>query len=56
MKVKEGDDVKKGQVILIMEAMKMENNILAEIDGVVTKIHVAEGATVLQGDVLAEIQ
>lgn len=56
MKVKEGEQVKKGQVILIMEAMKMENNILAEIDGVITKIHVAEGATVLQGDVLAEIQ
>ena len=55
MKVKEGDEVKKGQVILIMEAMKMENNILAEIDGTVSKILVAEGAAVLQGDVLVEI-
>jgi biotin carboxyl carrier protein len=56
LKVKEGDEVKKGQVILILEAMKMENNILAEIDGVISKIHVAEGAAVLQGDVLVEIQ
>jgi biotin carboxyl carrier protein len=55
LKVKEGDEVKKGQVILILEAMKMENNILAEIDGVISKIHVAEGSSVLQGDVLVEI-
>ena len=55
LKVKEGDEVKKGEVILIMEAMKMENNILAEVDGVINKIHVAEGAAVLQGDVLVEI-
>lgn len=55
LKIKEGDEVKKGQVIMIMEAMKMENNILAEIDGVVKKVLVAEGSSVLQGDVLAEI-
>jgi len=54
--VKEGDEVKKGQSILILEAMKMENNILAEKDGVVNKVHVSEGDAVLQGDVLAEIQ
>ncbi len=54
--IKEGDTVKKGQVIMIMEAMKMENNILAEIDGVVKKVLVSEGASVLQGDVLAEIE
>lgn len=55
IKVKVGDVVKKGQVIMTMEAMKMENNILAEQDGVVSKILVAEGKTVMQGDVLAEI-
>lgn len=54
--VKEGDEVKKGQVIMIMEAMKMENNILSEKDGVISKIHVSEGASVLQGDVLVEIE
>jgi biotin carboxyl carrier protein len=54
--VKEGDEVKKGQAILIMEAMKMENNVLAEKAGTVSKIHATAGASVLQGDVLAEIE
>ena len=54
--VKEGDEVKKGQVIMIMEAMKMENNILAEKDGIINKVLVAEGDAVLQGDVLVEIE
>jgi len=54
--VKEGEVVKKGQTILILEAMKMENNILAEKDGIVNKILVSEGSAVLQGDVLAEIE
>jgi glutaconyl-CoA/methylmalonyl-CoA decarboxylase subunit gamma len=53
--VKEGDVVKRGGLILIMEAMKMENNIIAEEDGVVSSIKVKEGSTVLQGDVLAEL-
>jgi glutaconyl-CoA/methylmalonyl-CoA decarboxylase subunit gamma len=54
--VKEGDVVKKGDVILIMEAMKMENNILAEIDGTVKTVKVKVGDTVLQGETLAEIE
>ena len=54
--VKEGDNVKKGQVIMVMEAMKMENNILAEKDGVINKVHVSEADAVLQGDVLVEIE
>lgn len=54
--VKDGDAVKKGQTILILEAMKMENNILAEKDGVINKIHIAEGDAVLQGDILVEIE
>ena len=41
---------------MIMEAMKMENNVLAEKDGVVSKLHVAEGTSVLQGDILVEIE
>ncbi len=55
IKVKVGDTVKKGQVIMTMEAMKMENNILAEQDGTVKSIFAMEGKSVLQGDVLAEI-
>jgi len=53
---KEGDTVKKGDAVLIMEAMKMENNILAEKEGVVKKIVVKEGDSVLQGDLLIEIE
>ena len=54
--VKQGESVKKGQSIMVLEAMKMENNILAEKDGVVNKIHVSEGSAVLQGDILVEIE
>lgn len=53
--VKEGDQVKKGQVILMLDAMKMENSIYAEADGVVSTIKVKVGDTVLQGDTLIEI-
>ncbi len=53
---KEGDEVKKGDTILIMEAMKMENNIDSEKDGIISSIKVAEGDAVLQNDVLAEIE
>ncbi|RLD64393.1 MAG: acetyl-CoA carboxylase biotin carboxyl carrier protein subunit [Bacteroidetes bacterium] len=51
-----GDTVKKGDNLLIMEAMKMENNVLAEKDGVVKSIKVAIGDNVLQNDVLLEIE
>lgn len=53
--VKVGDIVKKGDKLLVMEAMKMENNVLAEKDGVVEKLNVREGDSVLQGDVLVEL-
>ena len=56
IKVKVGDTVKKGTVLMIMEAMKMENNIIAEADGVLKAIMVKEGQNVLQGDTLAEIE
>lgn len=53
--VKPGDVVKKGQPILIMEAMKMENRIQAEIDGVVESVKIERGSVVLQGDLLIEL-
>ncbi len=56
IKVKEGDKIEKGTVVLIMEAMKMENNIASEFEGVVTAIKVKTGQSVLQSDVLVEIQ
>ena len=53
---KVGDEVNAGDTLLIMEAMKMENNIQAETGGKIKSILVAEGDTVLQGDALIEIE
>lgn len=50
-----GDQVKRGDKILMYEAMKMENNFLAEVDGVIKEIKVKVGDNVLQGAVLAII-
>ena len=47
--VKEGQAVKSGQKVAVLEAMKMENDILAEKDGTVTAIHVHKGDSVLEG-------
>lgn len=54
--VKEGDEVKAGDNLLVMEAMKMENDIIAEKSGVVASVKVSEGDTVLQGAVLVEFK
>lgn len=53
--VKVGDSVKQGDTILMLEAMKMENEIAAPADGVVASIDVAQGATVNTGDTLATL-
>jgi biotin carboxyl carrier protein len=55
MLVKEGDEVKKGDVLLIMEAMKMENNVMSEKEGTVKSVRVKVGDNVLQNDVLIEL-
>ncbi|MEZ5070390.1 MAG: biotin/lipoyl-containing protein [Bacteroidales bacterium] len=55
LKVAQGDIVEKGQVLLLMEAMKMENQVLSDRAGVVERIRVKEGDAVLQGDCLMEI-
>ena len=47
--VKEGQAVKRGQKVAVIEAMKMENDILAEFDGTVTAIHARKGDSVLEG-------
>lgn len=54
--VKEGDQVKKGQPILSLEAMKMESDLAAPIDGKIQKIHVKERAPVQEGDLLITIE
>ena len=53
--VKEGDQVKKGQKVAVLEAMKMENEILAESDGKVTAIYVKKGDSLLEGADIASI-
>jgi glutaconyl-CoA/methylmalonyl-CoA decarboxylase subunit gamma len=53
---KVGDTVKVGDLVLVMESMKMENNILSEKAGVVSKICVADGQAVLTDDILIELE
>lgn len=55
IKVSEGQEVKSGQVLVILEAMKMENELVAPKDGVVQSINVSKGASVNSGDVLVTL-
>ncbi len=55
IKASEGQAVKRGEVILVLEAMKMENEIVAPQDGTVASINVADGAQVESGDTLATL-
>lgn len=55
VKVSQGQSVKKGDVICVLEAMKMENDIPAPCDGVIASVNVQKGASVNAGDVLASI-
>ena len=49
IKVKVGDKVKAGQVVAMLEAMKMENEIQSEYDGVVLSVNVSQGDSILEG-------
>lgn len=53
---REGDTVKKGQVLMILEAMKMENNITSPTDGKITKVLVSKSDSVLEGTPLVSIE
>lgn len=55
VEVQVGDTVKRGDRLLVLEAMKMENEILADADGVVAKVHVAAGQTVEGGAPLVSL-
>ena len=55
VKVKAGDSVKAGDVLVILEAMKMENEIVAPQDGTVASINVHKGDTVNSGDTLVSM-
>ena len=52
IKVSAGQNVKKGDILFVLEAMKMENEILAAHDGVIASVNVEKGAAVNSGDVL----
>ena len=54
--IRPGDKVAMGQKLLTMEAMKMENNVLSEKDGIVRTLNVKPGDTVMQNDILCEIE
>ena len=55
VKVSVGQSVKKGDVICVLEAMKMENDIPAPCDGVIASINVQKGASVSANDLLASL-
>ncbi|MEU3271238.1 biotin/lipoyl-binding carrier protein [Saccharomonospora sp. NPDC006951] len=52
---KAGDTVKQGEEIVILESMKMEIPVTAEIDGTITKLLVEEGQAVEEDDTIAEV-
>lgn len=56
VKAAENQRVKRGDILFIIEAMKMENEIFAPCDGLVTSVSVTEGAVVSTGDILCEIR
>ena len=53
--VNPGDAVKKGQVVMVLEAMKMENDVVAPQDGTVASVNVGAGSAVEAGEVLATL-
>lgn len=56
IKVQEGAKVNAGDVLLVLEAMKMENEILAPAAGTVKKLYVQEGKAVQQGEALVDLE
>lgn len=56
IKVKVGDTVKNGQTVVVLEAMKMENDLLSEMDGTVRSINVEKGDSVLEGAVIITLE
>lgn len=56
IKVNVGTKVKKGQLLIILEAMKMENEIFAPIDGIITQLFVTKGSTVSTNDIMMALQ
>lgn len=55
VRVRAGDPVRRGQALLILEAMKMQNEVRADSDGTVAEVHVAAGTAVAKGDALITV-
>ena len=53
---KAGQTVKRGDTIVVLESMKMENNVMAEKNGVIKAIHVQVGQNIMQGDALFDLE
>ncbi len=53
--VSEGDSVSDGDVVVVVESMKMENEVICDVDGAVTAVHVKEDESVSEGDRLVEV-
>ena len=56
MLVSEGDAVSGGDVVAVIESMKMENEIVCDYDGVVSAVHAAEDDSVSEGEALIEVE
>ena len=56
MKVKEGEIIKAGQVVAVLEAMKMENDLQSERDGRVKEVKIEKGDSVLEGAVIITLE
>jgi biotin carboxyl carrier protein len=56
VEVKPGDKVKEGDVLCVLESMKMENPIISPVDGTVTSVGVKEDQVVKPGEVIAVIE
>ena len=50
-----GDSVSDGDVVVVVESMKMENEVVCDVDGAVTAVHVKEDESVSEGDRLVEV-
>lgn len=56
IEVKKGDKVEKNQVLMVVEAMKMETNIAANVDGIVSEVMTGEGTQIKAGELLMKIE
>lgn len=56
IEIKEGEEVKEGQILLILQAMKMDNKITAPFSGKIKKINVTAGSKIPKGELMIEME